>query len=321
MYLESFTKNQFMKIRVGNNRREMFVNHHLMHLQASNPNGIYDGIIADTTILHNELAENLALRSYTAGAGKSSTFTVNQIIDECIDISRKLNAMAVIKFDKISSEYLEGFPHGFAEIQNITQAAFKPVAQRTLAFAKKYKTELGQEYVDKLEDILLRWDEKLNKREEVNTNAQTTRPAFETLWNKLCIQLQKNLYTILLANYDNTDVLFTYFDETLVNFRHHTSDDTPDETYKLTIAPNTSKTANISFSPDDTLLIINNGIKPIFYYGAATADEQPKTAPIEIAAGDEAEVTALSLGAPANRFLILQNKDGAETAEVEIALI
>jgi len=68
-------------------------------------------------------------------------------------------------------------------------------------------------------------------------------------------------------------------------------------------------------------LIINNSNIAVFYYGAATAGEQPKTAPIEIAAGDEAEVTALSLGAPTNKFLILMNNDSTETAEVEIALI
>ena len=60
---------------------------------------------------------------------------------------------------------------------------------------------------------------------------------------------------------------------------------------------------------------------PIFYYAAATADAAQPAQLSEIAIGDEAEIAAAQLGAPANKFLILVNKDASLEAEAEIALI
>ena len=94
-----------------------------------------------------------------------------------------------------------------------------------------------------------------------------------------------------------------------------------DEAYTLTIAAGTTEVADISFSPDDTLLISNTGDVPVYYYGAVTATQPAPATAILIAAGDEAEVTAASLGAPANRFLLLVNKDADTDGEVEITLI
>ena len=78
---------------------------------------------------------------------------------------------------------------------------------------------------------------------------------------------------------------------------------------------------SISFSVDDTLLIINNGDVPLYYYTASTADAPQPAQLSQVAVGDEAEVAAAQLGAPASKFLILVNKNATTEAEAEIALI
>ena len=321
MNLESFTKNQFSSIKASITRREKFLNYHLIRMEANNSGGLLNGIIAETKPLHLKLVENLSIRSNTLGTGKGSTLSVRLIMTNFIGDARNLESMCKIKFGKKSPIYLEAFPQGFSEYQNVTQGEFKPLLQRVITFSIKYQTEIGPDFVEKFKNQLLQWDDKLAKREDIAADALGVRPAFETLWDQIVKQLYKNLLTILLANLTNPSAIFIYFDESLVRFRHHTTDDTTDDTYKLLIPALTSKAAEISFAVDDTLLVINNGAKSIFYYGAATANEQAKTALIEIPAGEEAEVTAVSLGVPTNKFIIFVNKDATEEAEVEIALI
>jgi hypothetical protein len=66
---------------------------------------------------------------------------------------------------------------------------------------------------------------------------------------------------------------------------------------------------------------MNNSTISIFFYAAPTPDAAQPSQLTEIAAGDELEITATQLGAPANKQLIFVNKDATEGADVEIALI
>ncbi len=94
-----------------------------------------------------------------------------------------------------------------------------------------------------------------------------------------------------------------------------------DVAYTLTVPAAGTAAAEISFSVDDTLLISNTGDVSVYYYGATIGSQPAPATAIEIAAGDEAEVTAASLGAPSNRYLMFVNKDADTDGEVEITLI
>lgn len=320
MYLERMINNPFADIRVGIERREKFVHFHILSMKGNNPGGVLDNCITETLPLHLSLTQNLSLRKYVAGSGKGSTLTVNLIIKEFIDIARDLESMCKIKYKKKSPIYLEAFPLGFKEYQTLSQSNFMPLLERLLQFSDHFNADVGIEYKNKISDIKTRFDVKLVIREDIKQDARGARPDFEIIWNKIVNQLYKNTLCILLANLDKPDILLSYFDQSIVNFRHKTNNGITSSTYNLTIPPSSSKTAAVSFSAADTLLIINNGNVAISYYGASTKDELPKTAPIEILAGEEAEVTAISLGSPGNKFLIIVNNTAAD-AEVKIALL
>jgi len=321
MNLEVYTKNQFKYIRAAIARREMFYRYSIMRMEANNPNGIYNGILDESKPLLLQLQNNLNNRTYMHGAGKGSTVNLKLVMEKFIKTARKLESQTEIIFDKKSPQYEEGFPGGLTEVQGVTQALFVPLAERLLKFALKYKTQLGQNFDDKIKEIITEWNENTKTRVDIINEIDSARPEFEIIWDAICSQLYKNALTILLANLDKPDILLTYFDEKIVNFRKHNIEKTDSNSYTLSIAPTTSKTADFTFAAGDTLLLMNNGNKSIFYYAAATADAPQPAVLHEIAAGDEAEVTALSLGAPANKFLIIVNKDATEEAEVEIALI
>ena len=94
-----------------------------------------------------------------------------------------------------------------------------------------------------------------------------------------------------------------------------------DTVYTLTLSPNSNKAADISFSVADSLLLTKTFTIPLYYYGAATTDAAVPTTLKEILPDEEIEVTAVSLGAPANKFLLFLNNDSQIEGEVEILQI
>jgi hypothetical protein len=166
-----------------------------------------------------------------------------------------------------------------------------------------------------------RFDTAFKQQQQAQGDVTNRKSLKEMLWNNLKKQLYINMLTIIINNPDNPKLMLSFFEDKIMRFRKHKDDGSTADTYKMSIAAASSKVADISFSVDDTILIINNGDVPIFYYAAATADAAQPAQLSEIAVGDEAEVKATQLGAPANKFLILVNKDASLEAEAEIALI
>ena len=321
MYLEAYSKNQFKSIKAAIARREMFFRDSIMRLEANNPNGNYDGIIAESKPLHQQLQDNLNNRTYMHGAGKASTFSIKTLLGKFIKIARKLESQTEMTFEKKSTQYLEGFPGGLSEIQEVTQALFVPLAERLYKFALKYKTELEKNFDEQLKEILTEWKESTKTRVDIYSGMDISRPEFEIIWDAICKQLYKNSLTILLVNIDKPEVLLTYYDEKIINYRKHQTDKPDPDSYTLSIAPASSKAADFTFAATDNLLIMNNSNQAIYFYAAAAADAAQPAQLSEIAAGDELEIAATQLGAPANKFLIFVNKDTTQQAEVEIALI
>ena len=322
MTLEQLVKNYFENIKVSIVRKEMFVHNHLQRMKSDTLNGQLDVVIGETEPKYVLLKANSGLRKTIMGTGKGSTMIINAINDKFIVDVRELETMTKLKFKKESPQYVEVFLRGLTEYQTADLSEIPSLLTRLITFTEKYKTELGAEYLTKFKDIEVEWKKENGNREDIIQETKNTRPDLNSIWKNLSKQLQRNSYTILLASPDNPEKLYTYFDFNIVNSRHHKkSDGTADASYLLSIAPSISKTADFSFSPTDTLLIMNNSTISIFFYAAPTPDAAQPTQLTEIAAGDELEITATQLGAPANKQLIFVNKDATERADVEIALI
>ena len=110
-----------------------------------------------------------------------------------------------------------------------------------------------------------------------------------------------------------------YFDQSIITpDKRKSSDDDDSAAYTLSVPASATAVANINFALGDTLLVTNTGDVPLYYYGASSATQAAPANPTEIAEGDEAEITAASLGAPANKYLLFVNTDKDYEGEVEI---
>ena len=88
----------------------------------------------------------------------------------------------------------------------------------------------------------------------------------------------------------------------------------------LKLASNSSKAPNFEFSIDNNVVIRNKENFSLYYYAAAIPAASIPEQLNEIPAYEELVLTAVDLGAPSNKYIIIVNKETANAAEVEIIL-
>jgi hypothetical protein len=319
---ENLAQNPLDGVMVSCSRKIQYTDITIERMKNNNLGGLLIPLIDETIAKRDAFAGNLSELKMKEAIRIGSTSELTGISHDFINDTVKFEGLVKSVYGKGSSVYLFFFPFGLEEFHKASQAQIPILFDRMIDFSLTYKTELNNitfhdKFVAQKDHFTHVYSIQKQAAGTVTNNASVK----EILWNELKKQLYKNMLTIVLHNIDNPKLMLSYFEPSLLRFRHHKTDDTTNAAYKLMIPALTSKAAEISFSVDDTLLIINNGAKSIFYYGAATANEEAKTALVEIPAGEEAEVTAVSLGAPTNKFIIFVNKDATAEGEVEIALI
>ncbi len=321
MNLDSIIRNSFENITASLDRKSMFLNNHYNRLKNNTINGLLDSPLAETEVFKNKWFELISIRKQADGISKTYTLQVNELLADFTALARKIESAVIYKHEKFSLIYKECFPNGLKEYTNANQSEISNLLVYLTAFAIKYEASLGNEFVLKFKELGISWNELNINRDASKQTLKDSSPETEAYWKEVSMQLYKNALTILLACIDNRNKANSYYDFRIVNFRHHQADNTDPDTYTLSIAPASSKAADFVFNIADNLLIINNGNQAIYFYAAVAADAPQPAQLTEIAAGDELEITAAQLGAPANKFLIFVNKDTTQQAEVEIALI
>lgn len=319
---ENLANNPLDGVLVSITRKLSYADVHIERMIKNNPGGIYDSLIELCKIKRDAFSNNAAEEEEGESLRIGHTAVLKKLSGNYKDEMSLFESLVRLKFGKGSQIYLEIFPHGLTYYRNAKQGEMLALMNKTISFNQTHLNELGtHEFLDKFVNIRDNFAKSLSSQQQAQGDVSNRKSLKDVLWNDLKKQLYIDMLSIIINNPDNPKQMLSYFDDKLLRFRHHKADGSDEATYKLIVAALSSKLADISYSPDDTLLIINNGNKSIFYYAAATADAPQPAVMHEIAAGDEAEVKALSLGAPANKFLIIVNKDATEEAEVEIALI
>jgi hypothetical protein len=220
-------------------------------------------------------------------------------------------------FDEDSLEFGGIFPNGRNDVYRGSYGQRLSKLHSVAIEAKKYP-ELNAVYGEINAFYLLLKNARSNKGIKQDTK-DTSSAALDQAYDAMGEMLFLNMLQLTAIFVKTPEVVGNYFDLKLIRNPKKQNDDS--NSYILPLPANSKRTANISFSIDDKLLLINNGTKSIYFYAAATADAPTPDNLTEIAAGEELEVTAATLGAPTNKFLIFVNTDLTEDGEVEIVLV
>ena len=220
-------------------------------------------------------------------------------------------------FEEDTLEFGGIFPNGRSDVYRGSYGQQLSKLHSVATEVNKYPA-LSAVYEEINAYYLLLKDARSNKGVKHDTK-DTSSAALDQAYDAMGEMLFSNMLQLTDIFIKTPEVVSNYFDLSLLQYSKKQDDESG--SYILTLPANSKRTADISFSVDDSLLLINNGTKSIFFYAAATADAATPDNLTEIAAGEELEITAASLGAPANKFLIFVNTDLTEEGEVEIVLM
>jgi hypothetical protein len=315
--LETFTKNPFETIITTKNSIQKFGHDHIQRaIAANNPN--FATMILDSKTAWQKVFGNL--QTYDADKNLQQSFTVqlNAKMQEFIDKALDLESLVAYKLKKDSGPYQEFYPYGRSEYHNAIQENIFDLMKRMIDGAHKYATELGAtleaEFTTLRDDFQIIYDLQKEKKGDVSEAI----PDYEIKVKLLFDQLFKNMCLILAEYNSNPQAMLAFFDQTIVNHAHHPGEG---ETGYILLVPSFSQAvADISFSPDDTLLIRSNSEKELKFYFTPDPAMPPMVVPTILAPNAEIEVKCSDAGAPTNKFLIFINGNDTD-GEVEIVLV
>ena len=301
---------------------EFYTDHGNKLIQAVGNGAPFDDLVDPYMQAVNSLADSKTSTAVNMAQQGSETMTVDKLITQFKDDVTRLEFKVLVQFAKDSVEYHEFFPQGKTAYHNITKGNIDNHFATIIQACTKHSAKLGPEPAAQFTTLKNSYNIARASQLQKKGNTESTRSDWETNLELVSDLAFYNLLTIAREYRGNPDKLRMFFDQSIITPRKHAGrDQSTDDAYTLTIPAAATAVANISFSPDDTLLVSNTGDVSVYYFGAATANGPTPDAPTEIEPGDEAEITAAMLGAPANKFLLFVNTDETTDGEVEITLI
>jgi hypothetical protein len=250
----------------------------------------------------------------------TETKAVKEIKKQFADLVDKVDGAVRFIFGKDTDQYEEFFPHGITPFKIATLPNTQIVMEEMIALCSKYSSDLGPDL--KASAIASRdaFVAERDKQLQYIGIVKSIIPGYKDKKAKMMKLLYKAMLIILQENIDTPDAMTTFFDEALIWPKRKKKDDTEDaEPYSLTIDEGKTEVADISFDVDDTIVISLVEGESAQYYFAETEDEAPPATPENLVLDEEHEIQALSIGAPAKKFLKFIN-NGTVPATVEVFL-
>lgn len=321
--IENYFVTPFDYIRVGRPQTlRFFEDHNGRLIQAVAEGEPFAAQVAPTTLAFEKLRDSLGATEATFAEQQGATITVDDMIDEFKTYVVDGEITVLGKFKKTTAEYQRFYPHGLTQYSNINKGTATSLMIQYKKAASDYKGDLGNPFSDKMEDIYTRYLAVRGGQIMLKESTSAMRSEWDVNLDAMKDQAFDNILVIARANRGKPEVARRYFTQSILRGRKiKKTDGTETDAYKLVVPFGSRAVADISFSVDDTLLFYISGQVGLRYFGAATPDaEMPADSPL-VPSDDEIEVTALSLGAPDNKYLIFVNEDPAIDGEVEITLL
>jgi hypothetical protein len=321
--LEAYAVSPFNTYRVGRDKIvDFFSDHNNRLIQAVADGAPFADLLTEFTPALGRLADSKTSTAVNLAQQGSETMTVDNIMDSFKNEITKLEPIVLIQFPKDSVEYHEFFPQGKTAYHRITKANIGNLFATIISACDNHSDKIGEDPLHVFTALRDAYVAARNRQQQRKESTGSTRSAWD---DNLEIVSNLAFHNLLMIadNYKNQpEKLRLFFDVSIATPDKHVNDDgETTEPYSLIIPAGGIAVANISFSVDDTLLLTNESNIALSYWGAAAVDQQPPVTPFELEADSETEVTAATLGAPANKYLLFKNNDEFEDGEVEIVML
>ena len=314
--LKSYVQKPFSYVMVGKERIRKFGLFHIIALENAAISD-FATILAKIKLIYEDMFGSILSRDDMENQRQSATIQLNQKAEEFKAKAIEIEPLIAYTFKK-TGKYEEFYPHGTTEIHKMTQDNALTLMNRFEQKCTTYETQLGSQLKVEFKEIRIAYQEAYNLQKGLMSDVKLSIPDFELKKEEFFDQMYCDLLTIAAYYYKTPEKALAFFDETILEVRKHKPTDEGEQPQTEQIAPLATLTPVMNFTATDTILLSNvSDAASIFWYGGNAIDEAPTTAPTELLAGEEIEISAATLG----KYLILLNKDTVNTAEVELMLV
>ena len=321
--IENYAAMPFKGLVVGRDLIVEFFNDHFNRIKQSSDSGAPFGELV--LPFQESLAKLSASKTGTVvnlAQQGSDTMTVDNYLQQFKDSIKTLEPLVMVQFPKGSVQYHEFFPQGKSAYSRTTKGNIDNLFATVISACENHKDKLGLQLKDEFVALQSNYVAARNKQLEKKGSTSSTRSAWDDNLDEIKDLAFHNMLVIADHHRGQPEKMRLYFDQSIITLdKHKSSDDDTAQAYTLTIPASATAVANINFALGDTLLVTNVGDVPVYYYGASAFNQPAPANPTQIAEGDEGEITAASLGAPANKYLLFVNTNKDTKGEVEIMLL
>jgi len=308
--LKLYTVNPFLTIMCSRARFRKFVFDHRQKLiDANNP--AYAAIIAALTLLYESLFGRIEDYDVTLNDQVALTKRVIKIMHDCGRSAAKLEASVLVHYDKTDDVYKEFYPHGLTEYDNMNETTAEVLMDRLIEKTHTYSGDVGITWEPIFQDYRDKYDLAFAGQRGKMGNLDQTVDMYNAEFTPICIQLFKDMLTIMLQDPSHPEKLLGFFDETIVNFESHI--------HKLTIHAQSKAASDIHFDEEDTIQITSKFDHDLPYYFAVDIDSEPGTEIFKLIAHTKVKVKGPTTGAPDMKVIVFIN-DTDFDAKVEVLL-
>ena len=319
--LKNILRNIFRRKRITKTRLRVFGQNHIETLNGKNDAGQFDTIITETTDVYIKFFGKLTGEASDLAIQKAKTQIVDTIMMQFEKKVRRDYPLITSKYFNDTPEYTEFFPYGLTEFNRITKEKFEIICNRFLGTLTTYQggvltPQMVIDYKAIHDNYVSAHAVQTDKKADVKTfrlEGKEVRIKFEN-------QLYKNLHTLAAMFCENPDMVYEFFDTTLLFPRtQHEDDDNGGDEYSAVLEPSETKDSGLTNIVGKTARFINVGESQVMVYTVASLDNlDPSPTAKTLEPDDEVEIPLSELGAPDFPYLILRNLSDTLEAEVII---
>jgi len=321
--LEMYAALPFEHILVGRDPIVRFFTDHGSRLQNAVDQGApFGGLLPPFNECLGRLTASKTGTAVNLAQQGSETMTVDNLIQQFKASITALEPKVMVQFPKGSVQYHEFFPQGKSGYSRITKGNADNLFATVISACENHKDKLGPQLKDEFVALQNKYLAARNKQLEKKGSTSSTRSAWDDNLDEIKDLAFHNLLVIADHHRGQTEKMRLYFDQSIITLdKRKSPTGEASQAYTLSVPASATAVANINFALGDTLLVTNTGDVPLYYYGASSAAQPAPANPTKIVEDEDAEITASSLGAPANKYLLFVNTDKDSEGEVEIMML
>lgn len=219
--LEVFFKVHFRTKKISDSNLREFAQEHLSALNSENPGGIYDELIAETTLKYERFRKAISDEETLIARREGSTVAKNHAMKNFQRIISQKEGLVRSAFGKNSGEYQEFFPQKVKEYLHANMGTIDIIMARFLQASIKYQLVLGVEFANLFTQLK---NEFLNARStqmELMGKVSNAKSESRDSRREMEKQLMKNLLIIASNNVGEPNKVGIYFNQRLLKYRKH----------------------------------------------------------------------------------------------------